>query len=86
LLLFLFNDFIQVTQKGFCTPASSNLHSKKTFSITWLKYLYIAERSARTNFFLSPYRKIKKIFPLTQKKYHRAARSKKKEQYTQPDK
>ncbi|MDD5013616.1 MAG: hypothetical protein PHW73_00755 [Atribacterota bacterium] len=47
-----------------------------------MKYLYIAERSARTNFFLSLYRKIKNIFPLTQKKYHRAVRSKKKEQYT----
>jgi len=49
-----------------------------------LKYLYIAERSARTKFFVSLYRKIKNIFPLTQKKYLRAVRSKKKEQYTQP--
>jgi len=47
-----------------------------------LKYLYIAERSALTNFFMSLYRKIKNIFPLTQKKYLRAVRSKKKEQYT----
>jgi hypothetical protein len=77
-----FNVTTQVIQKVFCTLASSNLHSKKTFSVTWLKYLYIAERSARTNFFLSLYRKIKNIVPLTQKKYHRAVRSKKKEQYT----
>jgi len=82
MLLSPFNITTQVTQKVFCTPASSNLHSKKTFSVTWLKYLYIAERSARTNFFLNLYRKIKNIFPLTQKKYHRAARSKKKGQYT----
>ena len=82
MLLSPFNITIQVIQKVFCTPASSNLHSKKTFSVTWLKYLYIAERSARTNYFLSLYRKIKNIFPLTQKKYLRAVRSKKKEQYT----
>ena len=82
MLLSPFNVTTQVTQKVFCTPASSNLHSKKTFSVTWLKYLYIAERSARTNFFMSLYRKIKNIFPLTQKKYPRAVRSKKKEQYT----
>jgi len=82
MLLSPFNVTTQVTQKVFCTPASSNLHSKKTFSVTWLKYLYIAERSARTNFILSLYRKIKNIFPLTQKKYLRAVRSKKKEQYT----
>jgi len=31
---------------------------------------------------MSLYRKIKNIFPLTQKKYPRAVRSKKKEQYT----
>jgi len=31
---------------------------------------------------MSLYRKIKNIFPLTQKKYLRAVRSKKKEQYT----
>ena len=82
MLLSPFNVTTQVTQKVFCTPASSNLHSKKTFSVTWLKYLYIAEWTARTNFILSLYRKIKNIFPLTQKKYHRAVRSKKKEQYT----
>jgi len=82
MLLFPFNVTIQVTQKVFCTPASSNLHSKKTFSVTWLKYLYIAERSARTKFILSLYRKIKNIFPVTQKKYLRASRSKKEEQYT----
>ena len=82
MLLSPFNVTIQVIQKVFCTPASSNLHSKKTFSVTWLKYPYIAERSARTNFILSLYRKIKNIFPLTQKKYLRAVRSKKKEQCT----
>src|SRR5665648_459189 len=82
MLLSPFNVTIQVTEKVFCTPASSNLHSKKTFSVTWLKYLYIAERSARTKFFLSLCRKIKNIFPLTQKIYLRAVRSKKKEQYT----
>src|SRR5680860_961352 len=82
MLLSPFNVTVQVIQKVFCTPASSNLHSKKTFSVTWLKYLYIAERSARTKFFLSLCRKIKNIFPLTQKKYLRAVRSKKKEQYT----
>jgi len=82
MLLSPFNVTTQITQKVFCTPASSNLHSKKTFSITWLKYIYIAERSARTNYFLSLYRKIKNIFPLTQKKYHRAVRKTKKEQYT----
>ena len=82
MLLSPYNVTIQVTQKVFCTPASSNLRSKKTFSFTWLKYLYIAERSARTNFFMSLYRKIKNIFPLTQKKYHRAVRKTKKEQYT----
>jgi len=82
MLLSPFNVTIQVTQKVFLPLQAVTCIIKKTFSVTWLKYFYIAERSARTNFIMSLYRKIKNIFPLTQKKYHRAVRSKKKEQYT----